>query len=459
MPRTSGFNRTIKIVLAIIEMIILHFSFYASFNLRYDFISYQNWNAYMEALPYILVVFVLINILMGMYVLYDKRPIDLFTSTILGQIIVAVFTMALTYLGRWFAFPRTIIFISFFVSVIALTLWRILVLKLYQRTAGSSRVMLIGDSKEVKDAYFNIKTADLSQYKVSSMVIDNFYENVTANIEEADIFYFLDGISANEERKIVSDLIFTKKGIFFAADFNHVVNTNNRIMNIDDESVISVAKFEIPPEGDAIKRFIDIIISLSMLIILSPIMLITALVIKLTSKGPIFYKQTRVTLGNKNFEVFKFRSMQDDAEAESGAVLASDNDPRVTGVGKFIRATRIDELPQLINVLKGDMSLVGPRPERPEFVSLFEEINPYYRLRHTVRAGITGYAQVYGKYSTDFQHKLRFDLTYIKNYSFFLDIKILFQTVRILFDKVSSQGVQEEDVDGSKIPEDIKIYK
>lgn len=153
--------------------------------------------------------------------------------------------------------------------------------------------------------------------------------------------------------------------------------------------------------------------------------------------------------------------MSQTAEAESGPVLASSNDARVTRVGKFIRSTRIDELPQLLNVLKGDMSLVGPRPERPFFVEQFQAENPYYRLRHHVRAGITGYAQVYGKYTTNFNNKLNFDLLYIKQYSLAFDFKLLFQTVKILFDKVSARGLDEEierGDDWSNYEDDLQIY-
>src|SRR5699024_1649066 len=185
---------------------------------------------------------------------------------------------------------------------------------------------------------------------------------------------------------------------------------NNRIMNIDDESLIAIAKFEISSEKDTVKRIIDIIVSMIMIVITSPIMIIAALLIKLTSKGPVFYKQVRITRNQKEFEILKFRSMHIDAEELSGPVLAQAEDPRVTKDGKYLRSLRIDELPQVFNVLKGDMSLIGPRPERPYFVEQFQDNNSYYYLRHTVRAGITGYAQVYGKYSTDFNSKLKFDL-------------------------------------------------
>lgn len=144
------------------------------------------------------------------------------------------------------------------------------------------------------------------------------------------------------------------------------------------------------------------------------------------------------------------------AERDSGPVLASSGDARVTTIGKYLRALRIDELPQLFNVLKGEMSVVGPRPERPFFVNQFQEENPVYYLRHNVRAGITGYAQVYGKYASDFNSKLNFDLIYIKKYSFLLDVKIMLQTIKILFDKVSSKGL-EEDSSAKEIPKEVTI--
>ncbi|MGE3775177.1 MAG: exopolysaccharide biosynthesis polyprenyl glycosylphosphotransferase, partial [Gammaproteobacteria bacterium] len=183
------------------------------------------------------------------------------------------------------------------------------------------------------------------------------------------------------------------------------------------------------------KRLFDIVASLFLLSLTLPFMLVTALAILLESGRPIFYTQRRVGLRGECFNVIKFRSMRTDAEVDGKPVWAAKEDNRVTGVGRFIRKTRIDELPQLLNVLKGDMSFVGPRPERPEFVSELAQVIPYYDLRHHVKPGITGWAQVsypYGSSIKDAREKLQYDLYYLKNYSVFLDVNILLQTIQVI---------------------------
>ncbi len=185
---------------------------------------------------------------------------------------------------------------------------------------------------------------------------------------------------------------------------------------------------------DTVKRGFDISVSLLLLVVASPVMLLTALLIYLQDRGPVFYKQVRVGKNWRLFQVIKFRSMVVDAE-KHGAQWASKNDPRVTPVGQFIRRTRIDELPQLFNVLKGEMSFVGPRPERPEFVEQFSETIPFYAERHRVKPGITGWAQIsypYGASEKDTVEKLQYDLYYVKNYNLFLDLSILLQTVEVV---------------------------
>jgi exopolysaccharide biosynthesis polyprenyl glycosylphosphotransferase len=183
-----------------------------------------------------------------------------------------------------------------------------------------------------------------------------------------------------------------------------------------------------------LKRTMDILIALLLLIPLWPLMLVAVMLIKKDSPGPAIFKQTRVGEGKKEFTLYKFRSMVQNAET-NGAMWAQKNDPRVTQLGHWLRTTRIDELPQLINVLKGDMSLVGPRPERPEFVHDLEQVIPYYYIRHTVKPGITGWAQImypYGSTQEDALNKLEYELFYIKNMSLLLDVKILCRTIGVM---------------------------
>lgn len=197
------------------------------------------------------------------------------------------------------------------------------------------------------------------------------------------------------------------------------------------------------------KRVFDIVISLIGIVIASPFILIIAVAIKLYDGGPILYKQARLTKDEREFMIYKFRSMSVDSEVK-GARLAAKGDERVTPVGRVIRNIHFDELPQLFNILKGDMSVVGPRPERKVIAEQYLEEIPEFHMRLKVKAGLTGYAQVYGKYNTTPYDKLKLDITYIKNYSFWMDIKILFLTFKILFQKENTEGVDAEQITASK---------
>ncbi len=193
-----------------------------------------------------------------------------------------------------------------------------------------------------------------------------------------------------------------------------------------------------------VKRLMDIVLSLAALIILSPVLIITAVAIKGYDGGPVFFRQNRCTKDGKIFSICKFRSMIVDAEKEGYSIPATERDPRITPVGRIIRATRIDELPQILNILKGDMSIVGPRPERVEHVELYTREIPEFPYRMKVKGGLTGYAQVYGKYNTTAYDKLKLDLMYIQNYSVLLDVEIILQTIKVLFMKESTEGFENE---------------
>lgn len=214
-------------------------------------------------------------------------------------------------------------------------------------------------------------------------------------------------------------------------------------MHLVDTPVFLSRNIGLHADQRFVKRVMDILISGVGIVVASPIMLIIAICIKLYDHGPVFYRQVRLTRGGKKFMIYKFRSMRIDAEAE-GAQLAKKNDDRVTPVGKVLRNLHLDELPQLFNVFVGDMSMVGPRPERPEIFEKYKESVPDFDFRLKVKAGLTGYAQVYGKYNTTPIDKLKLDLTYIQEYSYRLDLKLLLLTFRIVFRRESSEGVDNQ---------------
>ncbi|MCI6648582.1 MAG: sugar transferase [Lachnospiraceae bacterium] len=221
-------------------------------------------------------------------------------------------------------------------------------------------------------------------------------------------------------------------------------------INLFDTPLLLVRGTGLSIGQKAVKRFLDIVLSALAIGVLSPVFLVTAIAIKAEDGGSVFFRQKRVTRDGRIFTILKFRSMHEDAE-KYGAQLTVDNDPRITKVGRFIRRCRIDELPQLINIIRGDMSIVGPRPERIENYELYEKKIPEFKYRTKVKAGLTGYAQVYGKYNTTAYDKLRLDLMYIENYSIILDIKLVLMTFRTLFQKESTQGFEESFLDSSGV--------
>lgn len=229
---------------------------------------------------------------------------------------------------------------------------------------------------------------------------------------------------------------------FFLPHVGDVIMQGAKHIQSFDSPVLYVNRKTLEPEYVVAKRSFDILMSTIGIVILSPVLLVTAIAIKLYDHGPALYKQVRLTKDGKEFKILKFRSMRVDAEKDGVARLSTgDNDDRITPIGKVVRKCRLDELPQLFNILKGDMSIVGPRPERPEIAEQYYQTMPDFKLRLQVKAGLTGYAQVYGKYNTDPYEKLELDLLYIKDMGILTDLRLMFATVGILFSSESTAGV------------------
>ena len=289
---------------------------------------------------------------------------------------------------------------------------------------------------------------------ISQYGMDNKYKVVlTASAEEClnDLsmlngikVVFLSGIHSHDRNIILKYCIANSINVFVIPRIGDTILSGARSIHMFHLPMLQVSRYSAQPEFLFMKRVIDIVVSLIAAIILSPVFLITAIAIKATDHGPVFYKQVRLTKDGKEFKILKFRSMHVDAEKDGVARLSTgENDSRITPVGKIIRACRVDELPQLFNILKGDLSIVGPRPERPEIASQYCEEMPEFALRLQAKAGLTGYAQVYGKYNTTPYDKLTMDLMYIAHPSIVEDLKIMLATVKILFLPESTEGLAE----------------
>ncbi len=344
-------------------------------------------------------------------------------------------------------------FLCYSVQIIISVVWTNLTHRWYFRHYPPVKsVMLQGEDAKYRDLIgeqglnrnFNIiRTTTLSEYKLEGI---NAFKDAEA--------VFLVGISSGDRNYILKDCIEKGIRVFIKPGLTDIIMSGAEETHMMDFPILRIDRYSPLPEYSIIKRVFDIVFSLVMLAVTSPLLLAVSIAVKMTDGGPVFYKQTRLTKDGKEFRLIKFRSMRVDAEADGVARLSTgDRDGRITHVGRFIRKCRIDELPQLINILKGDMSVVGPRPERPEIAAKYEKELPEFRLRLQAKAGLTGYAQIYGKYNTTPYDKLSMDLMYIAHPSVMQDLKLIFATFKILFKPESTAGIAEGQVtaaDGDK---------
>ncbi len=273
-------------------------------------------------------------------------------------------------------------------------------------------------------------------------------EQASRLIAKADELLIASNIPESLRDKIILNSISRRNGkgapvIKIISTVENLAFLGGRVIHVGDTPVIAVKNGQMTIFESAVKRAFDFTAALVGLIVLSPIFLICAAAIKLDSPGPVFYRQERYTIRKKKFNIIKFRTMVQDAE-KGGARLATEKDDRITAVGRILRAFRIDELPQLINILKGEMSVVGPRPERPIYADEYTKMVKNYDIRYVFKAGLTGYAQVYGKYNTKVSDKVLLDSIYINTFSLLLDIKIIILTIMIMFTKEATEGVEED---------------
>ena len=335
--------------------------------------------------------------------------------------------------------PMLVLFVG---HLIWSALWSIFENWLYFKVSPPrSTVIVYSDSSEL---YKLSEVKNISKkFNIKKKIDANIgYDALICELEDAEIV-FLTGIENELRSLLIKDCIVKGIQCYVMPRVGDIIMSGADQMHTFSVPFMRVKRATPNPEYLFIKRAIDIIASLLAIIVLSPFMLFTALAIKLYDRGPVLYKQTRLTKNHREFKVLKFRSMRVDAEKDGVARLSTEHDDRITPIGKIIRKIRFDELPQLFNILRGDMTIVGPRPERPEIAAQYEKEIPSFGLRLQVKAGLTGYAQIYGKYNTEPYDKLKMDLIYINNMSFGEDLRLMFATVKILFIPESTEGIAD----------------
>jgi len=479
MTRLSPHSRPTRLLKKIFTFFIVSadaalviFADLAAFTLRFGTdIAHpppKNFFAYFEIATFIIILRLICFYVFGFYhSLRSKTNFEIVTNTLRATSASTIIIIVIAFYFRTFAYPRTVILISWALTTAFLTLWHIVIQAVLSFIFQELRIsfLVIGTDKEAQRIGLHISKDAMTKNRLVGYVrllsesqgddsIDtsrvlgglNDLEEIIKRHGVNEVIIATNKLSALELSRIsrtVTGRDVTLKllpGIYEAVIGNIItspVSASNTLSSIMVSPVQTTYHWY-----RGLKRIIDLIISTVVLAVFWPIMILIAILIKVTSPGLVLYKQERVGLHGKRFTIYKFRTMHQNAEEESGPVWASIDDPRITPLGKFLRLTRLDELPQLINVIKNEMSLVGPRPERPFFVEeLMKEI-PFYVERLSVKPGITGWAQVAYKYAGTIEEnreKLLNDIFYIKNMSFFLDLWILFKTVWTIIQEKGAQ--------------------
>lgn len=392
------------------------------------------------------IIFCVSGYLTGLYDLWNSPGFTTWMQKLsIPNILIATIAFSYLYLNKKFLFPSsyliTILGVNFLLSI----LWRIFYFKLFDNEI--SEIILVGDfQKCVQFSQEFNKEPFINRVKICAIFCPNesSQNNISVkNLNEFDTYsrhfpytsVIIVSTSSHTQEKIYSSVFkAARRGVQVYTVPNHYEILLGRLKHIH---VNDLPLLELKLENTVsiylrLKRIIDFFFSLFLLIILIIPIILISIIVKFSSPGPIMYKQQRIGKNGKTFQIIKFRSMIHNAEKNTGEVLASKNDPRITKFGKFMRKTRLDEIPQLINIFKGEMSFIGPRPERPCFVKKFENEILAYSERTRIRPGITGLAQIHGDYNSSADTKLKYDLAYLVNQGFLLDLEIIFKTIKVI---------------------------
>jgi len=455
MQEKESFKRIVQISLSAVCLIAQSLIYR---HLWYYYLSYEvqiNSGLKFWRNGHILIVLIYAAMLLAFTRMYGGMKIGYYRNTeiIFSQIFATALVNIFTFLQDSLLMLH-LVKIQYFLIITGLDLlviigWNFVASYIYRSIFSARKMLLIHGDRPYDDIIKKFSTRK-DKFEICKCIsYREGYEKLFLEMERYDAVVLWD-IPVDVRNKILKYCYGRSIRVYIMPKISDVLLKGADQMNLFDTPILLVREYNLSIEERFFKRTMDVVCALLLIFLSSPIMVLTAFAVKVYDRGPVLYKQVRCTLHNREFQIMKFRSMRMDAEKDGVARLASKNDNRITPIGKFIRKVRFDELPQLFNILKGEMSFIGPRPERPEIIRQYLEIMPEFQFRTKVKAGLAGYAQVYGKYNTTPYDKLKLDLYYVENYSFWLDIKLMLLTLKILLTPDSTEGVEATQITAMK---------
>lgn len=432
-------------LLKLLNIILIPFPFVYTWLNFYDesaYVSFINNDTVIFGMVYYFIYYLYAR-LYDAFLVSIKDVSELVCSQILAILFVNLFVLLILTIDKWELPLLWPMGLCFFIQIVLSVIWSYISTKLYFSFVEPDKCIVIYECDESI-------TNSLYQYDLDRRfeIVEKIQLNECFSDMDALRKYkvvFLDGIHSHERNIILKYCVANNINMYLLPRIGDVIMSGAIPVHMACLPFLRIGRQQPNPENVIIKRIFDLFVSIVALLLLSPVLFCVAIAMKILDNGPIFYKQKRLTKDGKVFDILKFRSMRIDAENDGIARLSNgDDDPRITTIGKVLRKYRLDELPQLINIIKGEMSIVGPRPERPEIAELYTKEIPEFALRLQVKAGLTGYAQVYGKYNTNPYNKLLMDLMYIAKPSLLEDIRIIFATLKVLFILDSTEGISKD---------------
>ena len=383
----------------------------------------------------------------GLKIGYLKRGNIIYSHILSLFIVNTIGYFILALIDKRFHSPVSFILLTV-VDGIIVCIWVFLFQWIYGVLFPPRRLLVVYGVRPVFSIMEKIGARDDKYVIGGSISIDEGIDRIMEKAKEFEGIVVGD-VPSHDRNLILKKCYDSSIRVYMIPKISDILVRSSTNLNLFDTPILLSKNEGLQIDQMAVKRFIDIVVSLIGIILTSPLFVMFGAAIHLADRGPIFYTQTRLTIDGKLFKIYKFRTMRVDAEKDGVARLAGEGDNRITDVGKILRATRLDELPQLFNIIKGEMSLVGPRPERPEIAAEYMEDLPEFAMRLKMKAGLTGYAQVHGKYNTTPYDKLKLDLHYIRNYSLWMDLILIVLTPKVLFMKESTEGVGEGETNAN----------